>query len=82
MRDSSVCGQGNVKPVRAASQTRRIFVIYWSDGVCVFRANNRITRISAEQLGAFIALEMLDLSNNNIVEIRASSFPPLPLKNL
>ncbi|KAI3366899.1 hypothetical protein L3Q82_009540, partial [Scortum barcoo] len=45
-------------------------------------ANNRITRISVEQLGPFLALETLDLSNNNIVEIKASSFPSLPLKNL
>uniref|UniRef100_A0A665TSA1 Ig-like domain-containing protein n=1 Tax=Echeneis naucrates TaxID=173247 RepID=A0A665TSA1_ECHNA len=47
-----------------------------------FRANNRITRISVEQLKPFLALEMLDLSNNNIVDIKASSFPTLPLKNL
>ncbi|XP_029901992.1 leucine-rich repeats and immunoglobulin-like domains protein 3 [Myripristis murdjan] len=45
-------------------------------------ANNRITRISEEQLRPFVALETLDLSNNNIVEIKADSFPALPLKNL
>ncbi|KAM8740381.1 leucine-rich repeats and immunoglobulin-like domains protein 3 isoform 2-T2 [Acanthopagrus schlegelii] len=45
-------------------------------------ANNRITRISEEQLRPFLALETLDLSNNNIVDIKASSFPALPLKNL
>lgn len=66
----------------AASQIHSIFVIYWSDGVCIFRANNRITRISVEQLRPFLALETLDLSNNNIVDIKASSFPALPLKNL
>uniref|UniRef100_A0A3B4XH79 Leucine-rich repeats and immunoglobulin-like domains 3 n=1 Tax=Seriola lalandi dorsalis TaxID=1841481 RepID=A0A3B4XH79_SERLL len=44
-------------------------------------ANNRITRISVEQLGPFLALETLDLSNNNIVDIKANSFPALPLKN-
>uniref|UniRef100_A0A7N6BKR1 Ig-like domain-containing protein n=1 Tax=Anabas testudineus TaxID=64144 RepID=A0A7N6BKR1_ANATE len=50
--------------------------------VCIFRANNRIPRISAEQLRPFHALETLDLSNNNIVDIKANSFPSLPLKNL
>lgn len=35
-----------------------------------------------EQLRPFLALETLDLSNNNIVDIKASSFPALPLKNL
>uniref|UniRef100_A0A8D3D3E3 Ig-like domain-containing protein n=1 Tax=Scophthalmus maximus TaxID=52904 RepID=A0A8D3D3E3_SCOMX len=59
-----------------------IFAIYWSDAVCVFRANNRITGISVEQLRPFLTLETLDLSYNNIVDIKASSFPALPLKNL
>uniref|UniRef100_A0A8C1VDD3 Leucine-rich repeats and immunoglobulin-like domains 3 n=1 Tax=Cyprinus carpio TaxID=7962 RepID=A0A8C1VDD3_CYPCA len=49
---------------------------------CVFRANNRISRISAERLSSLVALETLDLSNNNIMEVRAGAFPPLPLKNL
>uniref|UniRef100_A0A3Q4ATV5 Ig-like domain-containing protein n=1 Tax=Mola mola TaxID=94237 RepID=A0A3Q4ATV5_MOLML len=44
-------------------------------------ANNRITRISVERLRPFLALETLDLSNNNIVDIKADSFPALPLKN-
>uniref|UniRef100_A0A673JVC1 Leucine-rich repeats and immunoglobulin-like domains protein 3 n=1 Tax=Sinocyclocheilus rhinocerous TaxID=307959 RepID=A0A673JVC1_9TELE len=48
----------------------------------VFRANNRISRISAERLSSLVALETLDLSNNNIMEVRAVAFPPLPLKNL
>lgn len=50
--------------------------------VCVFRANNRIAGISAEQLEPFLSLETLDLSNNVMGDIRASSFPPLSLKNL
>uniref|UniRef100_UPI003AAFCCC6 leucine-rich repeats and immunoglobulin-like domains protein 3 n=1 Tax=Centroberyx gerrardi TaxID=166262 RepID=UPI003AAFCCC6 len=45
-------------------------------------ANNRISRIGAEQLRPFVALETLDLGNNNIVDIKANSFPALPLKNL
>ncbi|KAF3859103.1 hypothetical protein F7725_021502 [Dissostichus mawsoni] len=52
------------------------------DAVCVFRANNRISRVSAEQLRPFLALETLDLSNNNMVEIKAGSFPALALRNL
>uniref|UniRef100_A0A3B3TIC1 Leucine-rich repeats and immunoglobulin-like domains 3 n=1 Tax=Poecilia latipinna TaxID=48699 RepID=A0A3B3TIC1_9TELE len=50
-------------------------------GVCIFRANNRISGISEERLGPFASLETLDLSNNKIVEIKSSSFPALPLKN-
>ncbi|KAK5612879.1 Leucine-rich repeats and immunoglobulin-like domains protein 3 [Crenichthys baileyi] len=45
-------------------------------------ANNRITRISEEQLRPFTSLETLDLSNNKIAEIKTRSFPALPLKNL
>ncbi|XP_029019254.1 leucine-rich repeats and immunoglobulin-like domains protein 3 [Betta splendens] len=45
-------------------------------------ANNRIGRVSAEQLGPFRALETLDLSGNNLAEVRADSFPALPLKHL
>ncbi|XP_061124203.1 leucine-rich repeats and immunoglobulin-like domains protein 3 [Syngnathus typhle] len=45
-------------------------------------ANNRLSKMAAEQLRPFLALETLDLSNNNIVEIKANSFPVLPLKNL
>uniref|UniRef100_A0A673FWF7 Leucine-rich repeats and immunoglobulin-like domains protein 3 n=1 Tax=Sinocyclocheilus rhinocerous TaxID=307959 RepID=A0A673FWF7_9TELE len=37
---------------------------------------------SAERLSSLVALEMLDLSNNNIMEVRAGAFPPVPLKNL
>uniref|UniRef100_A0A8C8DUW0 Leucine-rich repeats and immunoglobulin-like domains 3 n=1 Tax=Oryzias sinensis TaxID=183150 RepID=A0A8C8DUW0_9TELE len=52
------------------------------NGVCVFRANNKIARISQEQLGPFLSLETLDLSYNNIVEMKAGSFPALPLRNM
>ncbi|TNN36607.1 Leucine-rich repeats and immunoglobulin-like domains protein 3 [Liparis tanakae] len=45
-------------------------------------ANNRITGVSAERLRPFAALETLDLGNNHIAEIKANSFPALPLKNL
>ncbi|KAK2858804.1 hypothetical protein Q5P01_003424 [Channa striata] len=55
---------------------------YASNITMLILANNRITRISAEQLRPFHALETLDLSNNNIVDIKANSFPTLPLKNL
>uniref|UniRef100_A0A673BGF9 Ig-like domain-containing protein n=1 Tax=Sphaeramia orbicularis TaxID=375764 RepID=A0A673BGF9_9TELE len=82
LQDLVVCVCGNMKLQCTTIQIYSIFVIYWSDGVCIFRANNRITRISVEQLRPFLALETLDLSNNNIVDIKASSFPALPLKNL
>uniref|UniRef100_A0A8C4NUX4 Ig-like domain-containing protein n=1 Tax=Dicentrarchus labrax TaxID=13489 RepID=A0A8C4NUX4_DICLA len=55
---------------------------YASNITTLILANNRITKISVEQLRPFLALETLDLSNNNIVDIKASSFPTLPLKNL
>ncbi|XP_031721676.1 leucine-rich repeats and immunoglobulin-like domains protein 3 isoform X2 [Anarrhichthys ocellatus] len=55
---------------------------YASNITTLILANNRITRISVEQLRPFLTLETLDLSNNNIVEVKASSFPALPLKNL
>ncbi|KAJ3612098.1 hypothetical protein NHX12_020375 [Muraenolepis orangiensis] len=45
-------------------------------------ANNRIARIRPEQLEPLLALETLDLSGNNVVDIRADSFPLLPLRNL
>uniref|UniRef100_A0A3P9K8F4 Leucine-rich repeats and immunoglobulin-like domains 3 n=1 Tax=Oryzias latipes TaxID=8090 RepID=A0A3P9K8F4_ORYLA len=45
-------------------------------------ANNKIARISQEQLGPFLSLETLDLSYNNIVEMKAGSFPALPLRNM
>uniref|UniRef100_A0A3P8TLW8 Leucine-rich repeats and immunoglobulin-like domains 3 n=1 Tax=Amphiprion percula TaxID=161767 RepID=A0A3P8TLW8_AMPPE len=55
---------------------------YASNITTLILANNRITRISEKQLRPFLALETLDLSNNNIVEIKANSFPALPLKNM
>uniref|UniRef100_A0A669E0Q2 Leucine-rich repeats and immunoglobulin-like domains 3 n=1 Tax=Oreochromis niloticus TaxID=8128 RepID=A0A669E0Q2_ORENI len=78
----SACVSGNVKPMCTASQIHGVFVIYLSNGVCIFRANNKITAISEAQLRPFLALETLDLSNNNVVEIKSGSFPALPLKNL
>uniref|UniRef100_A0A6Q2XUC9 Ig-like domain-containing protein n=1 Tax=Esox lucius TaxID=8010 RepID=A0A6Q2XUC9_ESOLU len=44
--------------------------------------NNRIAKISLEQLRPLQGLDTLDLSNNNLVDIKADSFPALPLKNL
>ncbi|GAB1295633.1 Leucine-rich repeats and immunoglobulin-like domains protein 3 [Apodemus speciosus] len=44
-------------------------------------AGNSIDNILPEQLEAFPSLETLDLSNNNISELRAA-FPPLQLKYL
>ncbi|KAK1789528.1 hypothetical protein P4O66_015446 [Electrophorus voltai] len=45
-------------------------------------ANNKILALLPEQLEPLVALETLDLSNNNLVEVKAGSFPSLPLKNL
>uniref|UniRef100_A0A8C6P748 Leucine-rich repeats and immunoglobulin-like domains 3 n=1 Tax=Nothobranchius furzeri TaxID=105023 RepID=A0A8C6P748_NOTFU len=53
-----------------------------SNITALFLANNRITRISEEQLRPFFALETLDLSNNKIVDVKASSFPALPLRSI
>lgn len=39
------------------------------------RNRNRIHRIEASQLEPFVALETLDLSSNNITEIRSGCFP-------
>ncbi|OBS69562.1 hypothetical protein A6R68_01897, partial [Neotoma lepida] len=44
-------------------------------------AGNSIDEIIPEQLEAFQSLEALDLSNNNISELR-TTFPPLQLKYL
>lgn len=75
--------RGKAKPVVCCLAKHSVFFSFiGAMVVCVFRANNRISRVSAEQLVPFVALETLDLSNNNLVEIRASSFPALPLKNL
>ncbi|XP_077450556.1 leucine-rich repeats and immunoglobulin-like domains protein 3 [Stigmatopora argus] len=56
--------------------------LYASNITTLVLANNRFSKITMEQLRPFLALETLDLSNNNIVEIKANSFPALPLKNL
>lgn len=45
-------------------------------------ASNRIGRVSSERLSPLLTLETLDLSNNNIVDVYAGAFPPIPLKNL
>uniref|UniRef100_A0A8B9GUV6 Ig-like domain-containing protein n=1 Tax=Astyanax mexicanus TaxID=7994 RepID=A0A8B9GUV6_ASTMX len=45
-------------------------------------ANNKISKISSERLRPLVALETLDLGNNNLQEVRTGAFPPLPLKNL
>lgn len=51
-------------------------------GLCFhFRAGNSIDEIVPEQLEAFQSLEALDLSNNNISELR-TALPPLQLKYL
>lgn len=76
------CGQGKETGSILLGQTWHIFLIYGVTFVCVFRANNRIGSVSVEQLVPFGALQTLDLSNNNLVEIKSSFFPALPLKNL
>lgn len=43
-------------------------------------SKNKISSISTEQLRALSALEILDLSSNNLVDM--NRFPTLPLKNL
>uniref|UniRef100_W5NIH5 Leucine-rich repeats and immunoglobulin-like domains 3 n=1 Tax=Lepisosteus oculatus TaxID=7918 RepID=W5NIH5_LEPOC len=45
-------------------------------------ANNRISKLVPETLKSFQSLETLDISSNNIIELKASSFPELPLKYL
>uniref|UniRef100_A0A8C5ZNV8 Leucine rich repeats and immunoglobulin like domains 1 n=1 Tax=Marmota marmota marmota TaxID=9994 RepID=A0A8C5ZNV8_MARMA len=43
--------------------------------VC-FRQHNRIRSVNGSQLKAYLSLEVLDLSSNNITEIRSACFPP------
>uniref|UniRef100_H3B970 Leucine rich repeats and immunoglobulin like domains 3 n=1 Tax=Latimeria chalumnae TaxID=7897 RepID=H3B970_LATCH len=43
-------------------------------------AGNKIGEILSEQLKPFQSLEVLDLSNNNILELKNTSFPQLQLK--
>lgn len=45
-------------------------------------SSNKIKEILSEQLKPFSALETLDLSGNNITELKTVSFPPLQLKYL
>lgn len=48
-----------------------------------FRQHNRIRSVEGSQLKAYLSLEVLDLSSNNITEIRSTCFPHgLPLKEL
>ncbi|OWK02827.1 hypothetical protein Celaphus_00010380, partial [Cervus elaphus hippelaphus] len=50
--------------------------------VC-FRQHNRIRSVEGSQLKAYLSLQVLDLSANNITEIRSTCFPHgLPLKEL
>lgn len=50
--------------------------------VCL-RQHNRIRSVAGSQLKAYVSLEVLDLSSNNITEIRSTCFPHgLPIKEL
>ena len=50
--------------------------------VCL-RQHNRIRSVEGSQLKAYVSLEVLDLSSNNITEIRSTCFPHgLPIKEL
>lgn len=50
--------------------------------VC-FRQHNKIRSVEGSQLQAYLSLEVLDLSSNNITEIRNTCFPHgLHLKEL
>lgn len=73
---------GGISGLACLHETVVRYQRYWSNGVCVFRANNRIGGISEEQLRSFSSLQTLDFSNNKIVEIKMDSFPALPLRNL
>ena len=42
--------------------------------VC-FRQHNKIRSVEGSQLKAYLSLEVLDLSSNNITEIRSACFP-------
>ncbi|XP_048647712.1 leucine-rich repeats and immunoglobulin-like domains protein 1 isoform X8 [Marmota marmota marmota] len=44
--------------------------------VSLFLQHNRIRSVNGSQLKAYLSLEVLDLSSNNITEIRSSCFPP------
>lgn len=50
--------------------------------VC-FRQHNKIRSVEGSQLKAYLSLEVLDLSWNNVTEIRRACFPHgLPIKEL
>jgi Leucine-rich repeat (LRR) protein len=42
--------------------------------VC-FRQHNKIRSVEGSQLKPYLSLEVLDLSSNNITEIRSTCFP-------
>nr|XP_034491339.1 LOW QUALITY PROTEIN: leucine-rich repeats and immunoglobulin-like domains protein 1 [Marmota flaviventris] len=44
--------------------------------VSLFLQHNRIRSVNGSQLKAYLSLEVLDLSSNNITEIRSGCFPP------
>ncbi|XP_005335378.2 leucine-rich repeats and immunoglobulin-like domains protein 1 isoform X1 [Ictidomys tridecemlineatus] len=44
--------------------------------VSLFLQHNRIRSVNGSQLKAYLSLEVLDLSSNNITEIRSACFPP------
>ncbi|XP_030723521.1 leucine-rich repeats and immunoglobulin-like domains protein 1 isoform X1 [Globicephala melas] len=49
----------------------------------LFLQHNRIRSVEGSQLKAYVSLEVLDLSSNNITEIRSTCFPHgLPIKEL
>ncbi|XP_043742730.1 leucine-rich repeats and immunoglobulin-like domains protein 1 isoform X3 [Cervus elaphus] len=51
--------------------------------VSLFLQHNRIRSVEGSQLKAYLSLQVLDLSANNITEIRSTCFPHgLPLKEL
>ncbi|XP_014714803.3 leucine-rich repeats and immunoglobulin-like domains protein 1 isoform X1 [Equus asinus] len=51
--------------------------------VSLFLQHNKIRSVEGSQLKAYLSLEVLDLSSNNITEIRSACFPlGLPIKEL
>uniref|UniRef100_A0A8C8YJJ8 Leucine rich repeats and immunoglobulin like domains 1 n=1 Tax=Prolemur simus TaxID=1328070 RepID=A0A8C8YJJ8_PROSS len=51
--------------------------------VSLFLQHNKIRSVEGTQLKAYLSLEVLDLSSNNITEVRSSCFPHgLPLREL
>ncbi|KAJ8007076.1 hypothetical protein DPEC_G00113810 [Dallia pectoralis] len=58
------------------------FGLYAANITTLDLTSNRIARMSPEQLSPLQRLETLDLSYNNLLDIKAGSFPSLPLKTL